>query len=61
MRKITVHLNVWFNDMAAESTDDAMDAIRQALVAMQDKYQAELADALQAVGASDVKVSMVAW
>lgn len=61
MRKVTVHLNVWFNDMAAASVDDAMDAIKQALVEMQDKYQSELADALEAIGASDVKISMVAW
>lgn len=61
MRKLTVHLNVWFDDMAAESTDDARDAVKQALVGMHEHCRSELADALEAVGAKDVRLETLVF
>lgn len=61
MRKLTVHLSIWFDDMAAESTDDARDAVNLALAEMHDACAGELTDALEAIGAKDVRVSTVVF
>ena len=61
MRKLTVHLNIWFDDLAAESTDDARDAVKQALVSMHDHCNAELAAALNDIGAQDVRLETVVF
>lgn len=61
MRKLTVHVNVWFDDMAAESSDDARDAVKQALVGMHDHCRGELAEALEAIGAKDVRVETLVF
>ena len=61
MRKVTVHLNVWFDDLHAESTDDAADAIKQALCQMHDHCTGELADALATIGARDVRLETVVF
>ena len=61
MRKLTVHLNIWFDDLAAESTDDARDAVKQALVGMQDHCQSELSIALEAIGAKEVRLQTVVF
>ena len=61
MRKLTVHLNIWFDDMAAESADDARDAVKQALVAMHDECENEVAEALREIGAKDVRMETVVF
>ncbi len=61
MRKLTVHLNIWFDDMAAESTDDARDAVKQALAGMHEHCTGELTDALAAIGAKDVRLETVVF
>lgn len=61
MRKLTVHLHLWFEDIAAESTDDARDAVKQALHEMHDHCQAQLADALAAIGAKDARLETVVF
>ena len=61
MRKLTVHLNIWFDDMAAETTDDARDAVKQALVAMHAECQSQIAEALHEIGAKDVHMSTVVF
>lgn len=61
MRRITVHLHLWFEDVAAESGDEASAAVKQALHEMHDHCQAELADALAAIGARDVKLETIVF
>ena len=61
MRKLTVHLSIWFDDMAAESTDDAVEAVKQSLASMHDHCRLELSDALEAIGAKDVKIQTVVF
>jgi hypothetical protein len=61
MRKLTVHLNIWFDDLAAESTDDARDAVKLALVSMHDHCKSELATALHDIGAKDVRLETVVF
>jgi hypothetical protein len=61
MRKLTVHLNVWFDDLAAESTDDARDAVKLALVGMHDHCHSELTTALHDIGAKDVRMETVVF
>ncbi len=61
MRKLTAHVIVWFDDMAAESSDDARDAVKQALVGMHPHCQAEITDALEAIGAKDVRLETVVF
>lgn len=61
MRKLTVHLHIWFQDVAAASTDDASDAIKQALFELRDRHQEEFEAALEAIGASSVSVETVVF
>lgn len=61
MRKCTVHVSVWFDDLKAENTDDAREAIKQALVGMHDHCTTELSAALEAIGASDVHMTTVVF
>ena len=61
MRKLTVHVNVWFDDLAAESTDDARDAVKLALVGMHDHCQNELTTALESIGAKDIRMQTVVF
>jgi len=61
MRKLTVHVNLWFDDLAAESTDDARDAVKQAIFAMHDHCRGEFVDALEAIGAKDVRMETVVF
>jgi len=61
MRKLTVHLSIWFDDMAAESTDDASEAVKQALVSMDSHCHGELEAALESIGAKDVKIQTVVF
>jgi hypothetical protein len=61
VRKLTVSLNIRFDDMAAESTDDASDAVKAALVSMHDHCTSELTTALEAIGAKDVRLDMVVY
>lgn len=61
MRKLTVHLHITFKDMGAENEDDASDAVKQALHEMHDHCQAHLADALAAIGASEVKLETIVY
>lgn len=61
MRKLTVHLDIRFEDMMAESTDDAMDAVRQVMCEMRTHCDEQLTEALVAVGARDVKIGMVVY
>lgn len=61
MRKITVHLHIWFDDMMAESTDDARDAVKQALVTLHDHCRDEMTCALEAIGARDVRLETVVY
>ena len=59
MRKLTVHLNIWFDDLAAENTDDAREAVKLALVSMHDHCNSELTSALESIGAKDVRMDTV--
>jgi hypothetical protein len=61
MRKLTVHLHIWFNDLAAESTDAASEAVKQALVEMHGHCKDELTLALESVGAKDVRLETVVF
>lgn len=61
MRKLTVHLHLTFEDIAAECGDDASDAVKQALHEMHDHCQAQLADALAAIGAKDVRLETIVF
>lgn len=61
MRKLTVHLHLWFDDMKAENTGDAREAVESAVVSMRDHCQAELANALESVGATDLKMETVVF
>jgi hypothetical protein len=61
VRKLTVHLNIWFDDLAAESTDDARDAVKLALVSMHEHCQGELSTALESIGAKDVRLETVVF
>jgi hypothetical protein len=61
MRKLTVHLSIWFDDIAAESTDDAADAVKQALIGMHDHCTSEFTDALVSIGAKDVRLETVVF
>ena len=61
MRKLTVHLNIWFDDIGAENTDDARDAVKLALVSMHDHCRGELATALHDIGAKDVRLETVVF
>ena len=60
-RKVTVNVTVHFEDMAMESTDDALDIIRGVLVTAGEDCRAEIEQALTDAGASNVSVSMVAY
>jgi hypothetical protein len=61
MRKCTVHVNVWFDDMMAENTEDAHEAIKQALVSMHEHCVGELSAALESIGARDVHLETVVF
>lgn len=61
MRKLTVHLNIWFDDLAAESTDDARDAVKAALIGMHDHCNTELTTALESIGAKDIRMDTVVF
>lgn len=61
VRKLTVHLHLTFEDMAAESTADAADAVKQALHEMHEHCQSQLADALESIGARDVKLETIVY
>lgn len=61
MRTLTVHLNIWFDDIAAESTDAANDAVKQALAQMYDHCRGELEAALESIGAKDVRIAPVVF
>lgn len=61
MRKLSVHLRIHFDDMMAEDSDAAFDAVKQALMEMHDQCESKLADALEAIGARDVRIEMVVY
>ena len=60
-RKVTVNVTVHFEDMAMETTDDALDIIRSVMTTAGDDCRAEIEQALADAGASNVSVSMVAY
>lgn len=57
-RNLTACVRVCFNDMAAESHQDVVDALNQILTEMHDHCSAQIKDALEAVGAKDVTVDL---
>ena len=61
MRKLTVSMHISFNDLDAENTDDARDAVKQAMVEMQADCHNQIAEALESVGARAVKIDMVVY
>lgn len=61
MRQVTVRLVIRFDDLLAESGDDALEAIKQAIVQMHDHCQAEFEQALAQIGARDVKLEATAY
>lgn len=61
LRQLTVHLHLRFNDLRAESADDARDAVKQALVAMEQDCHREMEAALEAIGATDVTLETVVF
>jgi len=61
VRKCTVHVNVWFDDMMAENIDDARDAIKQVVFDMHEHCVSELSAALESIGAKDVRVQTVVF
>lgn len=61
MRKLTVHLHIWFDDMAAESTEAAGEAIEQALFEMRAHCTEEITLALESIGAKDVRLETVVF
>lgn len=61
MRKLTVHVHLTFNDMAAEDTDAAAEAVKSALVTMHQSCQSEFAAALESIGATDVEMKTVVF
>lgn len=60
-RKVTVQVSVWFEDMAMEDTDAAMDIIKSVLATASHECQDEIKRALAAVGARDISISMLAY
>lgn len=61
MRHITVRLVIRFDDMLAEGTDDALDAIRQTIVQMHDHCEGEFQQALEQIGARDIHLESAAY
>lgn len=61
MRQLTVHVHLRFNDLRAESTDDARDAVKQALVSMEAECHREMEAALEAICATDVTLETVVF
>ena len=61
MRKLTVALHIHFNDLHAENTDDAAAAVKSALCEMEAECHGKLGDALESIGARDVKIDMVVY
>jgi hypothetical protein len=49
------------DDLAAENTDDARDAVKLALVSMHDHCRDELSIALNDIGAKDVRLETVVF
>lgn len=61
MRKLSVHLRIHFDDIIAEDSDAASDAVKQALMEMHDQCESKLSDALESIGARDVRIEMVVY
>lgn len=61
MRKLTVHLHIWFDDMDAESTEAASEAVKQALFDLRGHCNEELTLALESIGAKDVWMETVVF
>lgn len=61
MRKLTVHLHLWFDDMRAENTDAAREAVESAVVSLKDTCQDELTSALESIGADKVKMEVIVY
>ncbi len=60
-RKVTVSVTIAFEDMAMESTDDALDIVRGVMVTAGEACRTEIEQALRDAGASNVSVGMVAY
>lgn len=60
-RKVTVQVSIWFEDMAMEDTDAAMDIIKSALATASHDCQDEIKRALSDAGARDISISMLAY
>ena len=60
-RKVTVQVSVWFEDMAMESTDAALDIVKSDMVTAGEHCDAEIKQALADAGARDVSVHMLAY
>jgi hypothetical protein len=54
-------MHISFNDLDAENTDDARDAVKLAMVEMQADCHNQIAEALESVGARAVKIDMVVY
>jgi len=61
VRKLTVAMHIHFNDLEAENTTDAAEAVKSAVCEMQAECHSQIADALESVGARDVKIDMVVY
>lgn len=61
MRSLTARLQLQFEDLGAEDHDAAREAVQQVVVAMQEHCRAELAAALETVGARMVKMDILVF
>lgn len=56
--KVTVRAQIWFCDMAVESHEAAVDALNMALDNMRHDCKDKFQEALESIGAKDVKVDL---
>ncbi len=60
-RKVTVHVSVWFEDMAMDSTEAALDIVKGVMISAGQHCDAEIKQALADAGAQNVEVHMLAY
>lgn len=57
-RRITARAQIWFDDMAVESHQAAMDALNMALDSVRQGCKDKFKDALESIGAKNVRVDI---
>lgn len=60
-RKITVQLCIWVEDMAMETTDEALECVKSVMVHIEDDCRERFQSALADAGAKNITVHMLAY